>query len=150
MSSTIENPLKLIWDADEREYRVNKSGNQAGEYVDKRVAELITAERDQLKLKLSALEKAHSEGNLARLTQARIDSENERDRLKIQVAELLQALREIADWELPKTDRQWSTGGEMSYAELHGPGGVRDYIREKAKRAITIAEHLPPDWTPES
>ena len=47
--------------------------------------------------KLEALEKAHSEGNLARLTAERINAQDEADRLRLQNAEMVEALR-LAKW----------------------------------------------------
>lgn len=57
-----------------------------------------TLESDRLERilsKLEALEKAHSEGNLARLTAERMDAQDEADRLRQQNAEMVQVLKSL-------------------------------------------------------
>lgn len=50
------------------------------------------------------------------------------------------ALKEIAEWKLPATDRFWDhgTGLEpMSYEACYGSNGVRDYFKALATEALT-------------
>ena len=57
-------------------------------------------------------------------------------------ARLLEALKSIANWQLPETNEFWDTKQKqsMSYEELYGSNGVRDYIKSVAKNAIAEAE----------
>jgi hypothetical protein len=47
-----------------------------------------------------------------------------------------EALRKIADWELPSTGETWPSGGPVSYEANFGSNGVRDYIRSVARAAL--------------
>lgn len=51
-------------------------------------------------------------------------------------AELIAALKKIADWELPDSGRTWEDGSPMSYSAAFGTNGERDYIKSVARSAI--------------
>lgn len=50
------------------------------------------------------------------------------------------ALKKIAEWKLPATDRFWDHGTShepMSYEACYGSNGVRDYFKALAREALT-------------
>ncbi len=51
---------------------------------------------------------------------------------------MFEALAQIANWELPETNRFWDDAKEepMSFNALHGSNGVRDYFKSLAHDAI--------------
>jgi len=51
---------------------------------------------------------------------------------------LREALRKIADWELPPSGKRWpDTAAPMSYGAAYGSNGERDYMREVARAALS-------------
>lgn len=51
--------------------------------------------------------------------------------------ELEEALRRIANWEMPPSCHTWQDGSEMSYSAAYGSNGERDVIRAIARSALT-------------
>ena len=47
------------------------------------------------------------------------------------------ALLKIMNWELPKTNKTWDNGSEISYGAAYGSNGERDYIIMLAKETLT-------------
>ena len=86
----------------------------------------VTAERDRLEMFLASAVKAGGE-------QLR-----EIDRLKAINAELLEALKRVADWDLPSVvDRD---GKPSSFTVEYGSDGARDFIRGIASAAIAVCK----------
>ena len=49
---------------------------------------------------------------------------------------LLRALKVVADWKLPPSDRTFPDGTVMTYETAYGSNGARIYMREQARAAI--------------
>lgn len=58
---------------------------------------------------------------------------------------LREALRKIAEWELPPTGDTWPGGSPVSYGAKYGSNGERDYMRELARAALAERAYVDAD-----
>lgn len=58
---------------------------------------------------------------------------------------LIEALRKIANWELPSTGEFWPSGDKMSYEAAYGSNGARAYFKKLANDALINELNKPHD-----